>query len=85
MEDERQQFQDERNERKRLLLEKQAQEIEGFDLESTHMGFNALAIADASTEPFQPFLETDDSASVSGSLLSLAPSNSATSFTHTVL
>lgn len=85
MEDERQQFQNERNERKRLLLERQAQEIEEFDVESTQMGFNALAIADASTEPFQTYLDQDDSASVSGSLLSLAHSNSATSFTHTAL
>lgn len=85
MEDERQQFQNERNERKRLLLERQAQEIEKFDLESTQMGFNALAIADASTEPYPQLLDNDDSASVSGSLLSLAHSNSATSFTHTAL
>lgn len=86
MESERQQFQDERNERKRLLLERQAREIEDFDMESTQMGFNALAIADASTEPFQmsSFLDGED-ASVSGSLLSLAHSNSATSFTHTAL
>ena len=34
MESERQQFQDERNERKRLLLERQAREIEDFDMES---------------------------------------------------
>lgn len=86
METERMQFQDERNERKRLLLERQAREIEDFDIESTQMGFNALAIADASTEPFHSsFLEGDDAASVSGSLLSLAHSNSATSFTHTAL
>ncbi|OTF77257.1 hypothetical protein BLA29_002104 [Euroglyphus maynei] len=85
MEDERQQFQNERNERKRLLLERQAQEIEKFDLESTQMGFNALAIADASTEPNPQLMDNDDSASVSGSLLSLAHSNSATSFMHTAL
>lgn len=86
MESERQQFQDERNERKRLLLERQSNEIDKFDIESTQMGFNALAIADASTEPFQnSFLDGDDAASVSGSLLSLAHSNSATSFTHTAL
>lgn len=86
MESERQQFQDERNERKRLLLERQAREIEDFDLESTQMGFNALAIADASTEPFASgLLDGEDTASVSGSLLSLAHSNSATSFTHTAL
>lgn len=86
MEKERQQFQEERNERRRLLLDRQNHEIEEFDMESTQMGFNALAIADASTEPFAAnFIDNDDSASVSGSLLSLAHSNSATSFTHTAL
>lgn len=90
MENERAQFQDERNERRRLLLERQSREIEDFDMESTQMGFNALAIADASTEPYgSAFLDggggDGDAASVSGSLLSLAHSNSATSFTHTAL
>lgn len=86
MENERLQFQEERNERKRLLLERQNHEIEQFDLESTQMGFNALAIADASAEPFSVgFLDNDDAASVSGSLLSLSQSKSATSFTHTDL
>ncbi|XP_017487245.1 PREDICTED: serine/threonine-protein kinase Tao-like, partial [Rhagoletis zephyria] len=96
MENERAQFQDERNERRRLLLERQAREIEEFDLESTAMGFNALVIADASAEPYgSTFFDgvggggggaDGDAASVSGgSLLSLAHSNSATSFTHTAL
>ena len=80
MEVERQQFQDERNERQRLLLERQSHETETFDMESTRQGFNALAIAEASTECLG-----EDEASVSGSLLSLAHSNSATSFTHTAL
>jgi len=79
MELEKQQFQDERNERQRLLLERQAHETETFDMESTRQGFNALAIAEASTESF------GEDESVSGSLLSLAHSNSATSFTHTAL
>lgn len=85
METERMQFQDERNERKRLLLERQAREIEDFDIESTQMGFNALSIAEESTNFHSSYLEGDDAASVSGSLLSLAHSNSATSFTHTAL
>ncbi|CAG2164175.1 unnamed protein product [Oppiella nova] len=80
MELEKQQFQDERNERQRLLLERQAHETETFDMESTRQGFNALAIAEASIECMG-----EDEASVSGSLLSLAHSNSATSFTHTAL
>lgn len=77
---EKQQFQDERNERQRLLLERQTHEAETFDQESARQGFNALAIAEASTESF-----AEDDASVSGSMLSLAHSNSATSFTHTAL
>lgn len=90
MESERQQFQDERNERKRLLLERQAQEIKDFDLESTRMGFNALSIADASTnESFQgsSYLDNSDAdeLSIRGSMLSLTHSNSAQSFTHTAL
>ncbi|RWS13556.1 serine/threonine protein kinase TAO1-like protein [Dinothrombium tinctorium] len=78
MEMEKQQFQDERNERQRLLLERQAQEVQTFDEESARQGFNALAIAEASCESM-------DDNSVSGSMLSLAHSNSATSFTHEVL
>ena len=89
MESERQQFQDERNERKRLLLERQAREIEEFDIESTQMGFNALAIADASTTDGDLFAHydggQDDMTSVTGSMLSLAHSNSANSFSHTAL
>ena len=88
MESERQQFQDERNERKRLLLERQAREIEDFDMESTQMGFNALAIADASTSDgdiFAHYDGQDDMSSVTGSMLSLAHSNSANSFSHTAL
>lgn len=80
MELEKQQFQDERNERQRLLLERQAHELEAFDEESARQGFNALAIAEASTISIP-----DDDGSVSGSMLSLAHSNSASSFTHTAL
>lgn len=80
METEKQQFQDERAERQRLLLERQLNETENFDEESTRQGFDALAIAEASTESF-----ADDDTSASGSMLSLAHSNSATSFTHTAL
>lgn len=80
MELEKQQFQEERAERQRLLLERQAREIEAFDEESARLGFDAIAIAEASQEP----LPADD-ISISGSMLSLAHSNSASSFTHTAL
>lgn len=79
MELEKQQFQDERNERQRLLIERQSHEIEVFDTESARLGFNALAIAEASCESMA------DEDSVSGSMLSLAHSNSVSSFTHTAL
>ena len=77
MENERQQFFDERNERLRLLMERQTHELQTFDEESVRLGFNALAIAEANFESCPP-----DESSVSGSTLSLAHSNSASSFTH---
>lgn len=76
---EKQQFQEERAERQRLLCERQAREIEAFDEESARMGFNPLEIAEASREPLS------DGDSLAGSTLSLAHSNSASSFTHTAL
>ncbi|XP_023235832.1 serine/threonine-protein kinase Tao isoform X1 [Centruroides vittatus] len=80
MELEKQQFQEERAERQRLLIDRQAREIEAFDEESARLGFNAAAIAEASQEPL-----SEDDISISGSSLSLAHSNSASSFTHTAL
>lgn len=79
MDHERKQFQEERNERLRLLVERQTQEMQAYDEESARLGFNALAIAEASCE------SVSDDHSVSGSMLSLAHSNSATSFTHAAL
>ena len=77
MEIERQQFHDERNERLRLLMERQAHELQSFDDESIRMGFNALSITESNFESCQA-----DESSVSGSTLSLAHSNSASSFAH---
>lgn len=51
MEEETQQFLQERGERIRLLRERQAREVEQFDDESTRLGFSALCIADSSTQP----------------------------------
>lgn len=79
MEYEKKQFHEERNERLRLLVERQTQEMQAYDEESTRLGFNALAIAEASCD------SVSDEHSVSGSMLSLAHSNSATSFTHAAL
>lgn len=78
MEIEKQQFHDERNERQRLLLERQQQEIETFDEESTRLGLNAMAVAEASRESI------GDDNSVSGSMLNLSLGHS-NSFTHAAL
>jgi len=51
MEEESSQFRQERQERVRLLHERQAKEVEQFDEESTRLGFSAMAIAESSKEP----------------------------------
>lgn len=71
---ETQTFLEERAERIRMLHEQQENEMAMFDDESVRLGFNALAIAELSREQY------DDEASLSGSMLSLAHSNSSTSF-----
>jgi thousand and one amino acid protein kinase len=48
--------------------------LEEFDEESVRQGFSALAIAEISRENYE------DDGSLSGSMLSLAHSNSSTSF-----
>ncbi|XP_015789434.1 serine/threonine-protein kinase TAO1 [Tetranychus urticae] len=78
MELEKHRFQEERNERQRLLTERQAQEIQTFDEETARLGLNSLAIVEASES-------LRDDSSVTGSMLSLAHSNSASSFTHAAL
>ncbi|XP_019769354.2 serine/threonine-protein kinase Tao isoform X1 [Dendroctonus ponderosae] len=79
--DENRRFIEERGERIRYLHEKQEKELEDFDEESVRQGFSALAIAemslalgDMSRDDF------DGECSLSGSMLSLAHSNSSTSF-----
>lgn len=78
MKNEKEQFQEERNERQRLLRDRQTQEIQTFDEETVRLGLNSLAIAEAS-ESFR------DDASNTGSMVSLAHSNSSSSFTHAAL
>ncbi|XP_026473171.1 serine/threonine-protein kinase Tao isoform X2 [Ctenocephalides felis] len=75
MDSELQQFLHERSERVRLLQERQERELDSFDEESARSGFSALAIAEAPKETYP-----DEEASLSGSMLSLAHSNSSTSF-----
>ncbi|KAK5638578.1 hypothetical protein RI129_012873 [Pyrocoelia pectoralis] len=75
MTSETQRFLEERSERIRLLHEKQERELEEFDEESARLGFSVLAIAEATRENYH-----DDDRSLSGSMLSLAHSNSSTSF-----
>ncbi|XP_022902871.1 serine/threonine-protein kinase Tao [Onthophagus taurus] len=68
-------FLEERAERIRLLNDKHSREIETFDDESARLGFSALAIAEGTREKYD-----EDDRSLSGSMLSLAHSNSSTSF-----
>lgn len=96
MQTELQQFTAESSERIRALREKHEKQLEAFDQESTRMGFrlvshlpikpkknqkifclyySALALAEATKETYP-----DEEASLSGSMLSLAHSNSSTSF-----
>merc|ERR1719351_305089 len=51
MEEESSQFRQERQERIRLLHERQAREVDQFDEESTRLGFSAMNIAESSKEP----------------------------------
>lgn len=75
MTSETQRFLEERSERIRLLHERQERQLEEFDEESARLGFSVLAIAEATHENYH-----DDDGSLSGSMLSLAHSNSSTSF-----
>jgi thousand and one amino acid protein kinase len=61
-------------------MDRQNQEIQTFDQESVRMGLNALVLNDN-----YDLVAGDTNDSVSGSMLSLAHSNSASSFTHTAL
>nr|CAH7761548.1 unnamed protein product [Callosobruchus chinensis] len=76
---ENQRFIEERGERIRILHERQERELQEFDAESVRLGFSALAIAEISLNDMSRDI-FDDDASLSGSMLSLAHSNSSTSF-----
>ncbi|XP_017145959.1 serine/threonine-protein kinase Tao isoform X1 [Drosophila miranda] len=75
MDAELQQFNQERAERLRMKHEKHARELEAFDNESLALGFSSLSLTEVSREAYP-----DDEASLSGSMISLAHSNSSTSF-----
>ncbi|XP_020717402.1 serine/threonine-protein kinase Tao isoform X2 [Ceratitis capitata] len=70
-----QQFNQERAERLRIKQEKHARELEAFDQESLSLGFSALLLSEVSRETYP-----DEEGSLSGSMISLAHSNSSTSF-----
>ncbi|XP_045516518.1 serine/threonine-protein kinase Tao isoform X2 [Pieris brassicae] len=75
MESECAQFLAERGERTRMLHERHERELEQFDSESARLGFSAMAIAEGSREGYG-----EEEQSLSGSMLSLAHSNSSASF-----
>ncbi|XP_050353190.1 serine/threonine-protein kinase Tao isoform X1 [Nymphalis io] len=75
MESECAQFVAERAERTRMLHERHERELEHFDNESARLGFSAMAIAEGSREGYG-----EEEQSLSGSMLSLAHSNSSASF-----
>ncbi|VVC93125.1 unnamed protein product [Leptidea sinapis] len=68
-------FVKDRADRTRALHERHARDLERFDDESARLGFSAMAIAEGRGETFG-----DEEQSLSGSMLSLAHSNSSTSF-----
>jgi len=59
-------------------MERQDQEIQTFDTETVRLGLNAIAIAEACES-------IRDNSSVTGSMLSLAHSNSSSSFARAAL
>lgn len=78
MEEETSTFQQERAENQEQLHERQSRQLENFDLETTTMGLDAMRIVEATQDSYQD----DDLDSVRGSVLSLTPSTSSNSFTH---
>ncbi|XP_016976935.1 serine/threonine-protein kinase Tao isoform X1 [Drosophila rhopaloa] len=75
MDAELQQFNQERLERLHMKREKHTKELEAFDNESIALGFSTLSLVEVSREAY-----ADEEGSLSGSMISLAHSNSSTSF-----
>jgi hypothetical protein len=78
MEEEMERLMQDRSMRTHQLLDKQSKEIGEFDLQTTTMGLDNMHIVQSTQETYQ--FEDLDTASVRGSVLSLTPSASATSF-----
>ncbi len=79
MEEERAQFQQERSRRTQDLQEQHNTQLQEFDLHSASMGLDAMHIAEATKNTFDQEYDVE---SVRGSVLSLTPSTSSSSFTH---
>lgn len=78
MDEESGKFQSERSERQQSLRDRQGRQIEDFDLQSTTLGLDAMHIAEATQDSYHD----DDLDSIRGSVLSLTPSSSSSSFSH---
>ena len=78
MEEESTRFMNEREERIKETMERQSREIDEFDLESSTMGLDAMHIVEATQQSYKD----EDLDSVRGSVLSLTPSTSTNSFSH---
>ena len=78
MEEESTRFMNEREDRIKDTMERQSREIDVFDLESSTMGLDAMHIVEATQESYRD----EDLDSVRGSVLSLTPSSSTNSFSH---
>ena len=81
MEEESQRFVKERADRIKTVQERHNREVEEFDVQSATLGMDALHIAEATQDSYE--IDDGDSNSVRGSVLSLTPSTSTNSFTHT--
>ncbi len=79
MEEERVEFSAGRSRRTRELQETQNHELTEFDLTSASLGLDAMHIAEATQDTFDVEYDLE---SVRGSVLSLTPSTSSSSFTH---
>lgn len=75
MEDERNKFSAERTKQIHALQERQEREIETFDEVTEQMGMNSAKVAEASCDG-----SFDDDVSLRGSMISLTPSSSSSSF-----
>ena len=76
MEEEKEKFEREKNERIRRCEQRQQHEIDEFDNETVSLGMNSIQIAEASRSD-----NRYDDISIRGSMISLSASSSSSSFT----